>query len=79
MDIIKIRGIWVSMLLCITPDVYRTYVDTDSKVTKKLITQCMNVIYGTMVETILYYCKFLKTLKLNKFKMNPYDPYVGNR
>ena len=31
-----------------------------------------------MVASLLYYCKFCKTLKLNKFKMGPYDPCVAN-
>ena len=39
----------------------------------------MNYIHGTMVETLLYYCKFYDTLKLNKFKINPYDPCVSNQ
>ena len=38
----------------------------------------MNYIHGTMVETLLYYCKFYDTLKLNKFKINPYYPCVDN-
>ena len=32
-----------------------------------------------MVASLLYYLKFCKTLKLNKFKMNPYYPCVANR
>ena len=79
MSIIKIRGVLVDMLLYIAPDFYGPYVTTDRKGIKKLITQFMNTIYGTMVEIILYYCKFCKTLKLNKFKMNPYDTCVANR
>ena len=44
----------------------------------KLITQFMNAIYGTIVAIIIYYYMFLKTLKLNKSKMNPYDLCVSN-
>ena len=54
------------------------YVIMDRKVMKQLITQCKNAIYENMVASLLYSCKFCKTLKLNKFKMNPYDPYVAN-
>ena len=32
-----------------------------------------------MVASLMYYCKFCKTLKLNKFNMNPYDPCVANQ
>ena len=50
----------------------------DSKGIKQLIAQCMNVIYGTMLASIIYYCKFCNKFKLNKFKMNPYYPCVSN-
>ena len=59
MAIIKIRGILVDMLLDIAPDVYGSYVTTNMKIIKQLITQCMNSIYGTMVASLIYYCKFL--------------------
>ena len=76
---INIRGILVDMLLDIYPDVYGPYVTTDRKGIKQLITQCMNAIYVSMLASILYYFKFCKTLKLNKFKMNPYNPCVDNQ
>ena len=79
MAIIKIRGILVSMLLYIAPNVYVPYVTMYKKGSKQLITQCMNAIYVTMLESLLYYCNFCKTLTLNKFKMNLYDPFVANR
>ena len=79
MAIINIRGILVEILLDIAPDVYGLYVTTDRKLIKKLITQCMNYVYGTMVASILFYCKFLKTSKLNIFEIDPYDTCVANR
>ena len=78
MAIINIHNILVDMLPYIAPDVFGPYVTIDLKGIKQVITQCMYDIYGTMVTSILYYCKFCKTLKLNKFKMNLYDPYVEN-
>ena len=78
MNIIKIRGVFVDMLLDIIPGVYGPYVTKYSKGINQLVTQCMNAIYGTMVASLIYYCKFCKTLKLNKFKMNPYDPFFAN-
>ena len=78
MVIINIHGILVDILLDIDLDIYRPYVTMDRKGIKQLITQCKNAIYGTMVLSLLYYCKFCKTLKLNKFKINPYDPCVAN-
>ena len=66
MAIINIRKILVDMLLDISPDVYGLYVTMDMKGTEKLITQCMNATYGTIEESILYYCKFCKTLEYTK-------------
>ena len=76
--IIKSRGILVDMLLDISPGVYGPYINMNSKVIMQLINQCMNAIYATMVTSPLFYCKFFYTLKLNKFKMNTYDPCVAN-
>ena len=79
MAIIKIRGSLVDMLLYIPPDVYGPYVTMNIKGTNQFITQCMNDTNGNMMESLIYYCIFLKTSKINKFKMNPYDPCVSNR
>ena len=79
MAIIKICRMLMDMLLDIAPDVYEPHVTTGRKLIKQLITKCMNVIYGTMVESLLDYCKFCNTLKLNKFKLNTYDTYVANK
>ena len=79
MAIIKILSILVGMIIDITPYVYLTEVNKDRKEIKQLITQCMSAIYGTMVESLLYYFRFYKTLKLNKPKMNPYYTCVANR
>ena len=78
MAIIKIRGILVDVLLYIALDIYGQYVTMDRNGINELITQCMNAIYGTMVASLLYNCKFCKTLKLNKLNMNPYDPCIAN-
>ena len=68
----------MDILLDIAPGFYETDLTPDMKGTKELIAQCMNSMYGTMVASLLYYCKFCKMLKLNKFKMNPYDTCVTN-
>ena len=78
MSIITIRRILVDMPLDIVSDVYGLYVTTDRKGINQLITQCMNAINGTILVSLMYYCKFCKMLKWNKFKMNPYDPCVAN-
>ena len=38
----------------------------------------MNTIYGTMVASLLYYQKFVKTLKRTGLQLNPYDTCVAN-
>jgi hypothetical protein len=62
MAIIKIRGVLVDILIQIAPDLYKSYVMTDQKGMKQLLVQCQNVLYGTMVASLLYYHKFTKSL-----------------
>ena len=38
--------------------------------------QCQNALYGTMVASLLYYRKFVKSLTDIGFVLNPYDPCV---
>ena len=79
MVIIKIRGIFVDVLLGINPYGYAPYANTYRKLIKKLITQCINSIYGTMVASLLCYFNFFTALKANKFNMNSCDPCVANQ
>jgi hypothetical protein len=79
MAMIKIRGVLVDILVKIAPDIYKSYVTTDKKGTKQLLVQCQNVLYGTMVASLLYYCKFTKSLTSVGFKINPYDPCMANK
>ena len=79
MVIIKIKGTLVDMLVEIAPDFYGPYVTTDRKGIKQLICQCLNAIYGTVVASLLYYCKFCGTLMRNEFVLNPYAPCVADR
>ena len=69
----------MDILLYMAPDFYTPYITTDRKGIKRLITQCTNAIYRKMVSSLLNYYFFCKTLKLNKFKMNPYYPCVANQ
>ena len=39
----------------------------------------MNALYRTMVTSLLYYKKFVSSLKRNGFRLNPYNPCVGNK
>jgi hypothetical protein len=76
---ICIRGPLVDMLGSIAPDVYGLYVTVGKKGEKQLLVQCLTAWYGTMVASLLYYKKFVKSLKSNGFRLNPYDPCVANK
>jgi hypothetical protein len=77
--IICITGVIVDWLVKVAPKVYASYVATNSKGVNSLLVECYNAIYGTMVAGLLYYRKFLNSLKNRGFTVNPYDPCVWNR
>ena len=79
MSVISIRVVLLELLLDVDSEFCGPFVTTDKKGEKVIIVQCMNAIYGTMVDSLLYYKKYLKTLKSNVFQINPYDLCVGNR
>jgi hypothetical protein len=76
---IHIHGPLVNILVSIAPDVYGPYVTVGKKGKKQLLVQCLTALYGTMVALLLYYKKFVKSLKSKGFKLNPYDPCVADR
>jgi hypothetical protein len=79
MALIKIRGILVDILVEIALDVYKSYVSKDNKGSKQLMVRCQNALYGTMVASLLYNRKFVKSLTDIEFVINPYDPCVANK
>ena len=76
---INIRGVLVDILVVIAPDMYKLHVTTDKKGVKKLLVQCQNALYGTMVASLLYYRKFTKSLTYIGFKINPYETCVSSK
>jgi hypothetical protein len=78
MAFIKIRGILVDILVEIAPDVYKSYASKDKKGSKQILAQCQNALYGTLVTSLLYYRKFVKSLADIDFVINPYEPCVAN-
>ena len=78
MAFIKICGVLVYIMVEIAPDVYKLNVTPEKKGLKQLLLQCQNALYGTMVEILLYYRKFTKSLTDVGFKINPYDPCKAN-
>jgi hypothetical protein len=79
MAFIKIHGVLVDILVEIAPYVYKPYVSRDKKGVKQLLVQFQNALYGTMVASLLYYRKFVKSLTEVGFIINPYDPCVANK
>jgi hypothetical protein len=67
----------VDILVSMAPDVYGPYVSVTKTGQKVLIVECLNAVYGTMVAALLYYKKFVKSLKSKAFKLNPYDGCVA--
>jgi hypothetical protein len=78
-DFIKIRGILVDIMVEISPEAYKSYLSKDKKGNNQLLVQCQNALYGTMVASLLYYRKFVKSLTHIDFTINPYDPCVDNK
>jgi hypothetical protein len=73
--LICIRGPLVDILV----NVYGPYVTVGKKGKKQLLVQCLTALYGAMVALLLYYKKFVISLKYKGFKLNPYDPCVTNK
>ncbi len=76
---ICIHGLLVDILGSIAPDVYGPYVTVRKKGEKRLLDQCLTALYGTVVALLLYYEKFVKSLKSNGFRLNPNDPCMANK
>ena len=79
MAIIRMYRVLVDILLEIAPEVYEPFVHINKKGVKQLLLQCHNAIYGTMLASLLYYKKFVKSLLLIGFEINPYDPCIANK
>jgi hypothetical protein len=73
MAFIKIRGILVDILVDIAPE------SKDKKGSKQLLVQYQIAQYGTMVASLLYYRKSVKSLMDIDFVINPYDQCVTNK
>jgi hypothetical protein len=79
MVFIKIRGILVDILVDIAPDLYKSYVSKDKKGSKQLLVQCQNALYDTIIASLLYYQKSVKSLTEIDFVINPYDPCISKK
>ncbi len=69
--LIHICGPLVDILVSIAPSVYGPYVTVGKKGKKQLLVQFLTALYSTMVASLLYYKKFVKSLKSKRFKLTP--------
>ena len=77
MAILKLKEGLADILCKIYSD-YKSYTTRDKRGVKQLLLHCQNALQGTMVASLLYYCKSTKTLTSIWFDTNPYDPCVTN-
>ena len=77
--IICIRGMLVDILVKITPDEYKDYVEVNNKGEKQILVECLNALYGTMMASLLYYKKFTARFENAGFVINQYNPCIWNR
>jgi hypothetical protein len=76
---IKICRVLIDIMVEIAPYVYKSYVSRYKKGMKQLLVQCQNSLYGTMVASLFYYRKFVKSLTDIGFIIKPYNPCVANK
>ena len=76
--IIRVRCNLVDVLCKIDPN-YKKFVTMNKKGEKQLLLLCENAIYGTLIASLLFYNKFVKTSKRNGFELNPYELCLANR
>ena len=67
------------MMVHIAPQIYRPYVKMDRKGTPILYVRLKKVLYGLLRYSLLFYRKLRRGLEAYGFKINPYDPCVGNK
>ena len=77
--IVRLQDTVVDILCEIEPEAYLEYVTTNKKGKKRLLVQCMNALYGSMIASVLFYKKLVTSLNGNRFELNLYDPCVANK
>jgi hypothetical protein len=69
----------VEILVEIAPVMYKPFVSRNKKGVTQLLVQFQNALYSTMVASMLYYRKYVKSLMDIDFAINLYDPCVANK
>ena len=58
---------------------YKAYVTRYKRRFNQLLIRWPNALYGTMVASLIYYRKFIKSLTSIGFEINLYNPCVANK
>ena len=67
------------MMVHIALQIYRTYVKMDRRGTPVLYVRLKKALYGLLRSSLVFYRKLHGELEVYGFKINPYDPCVGNK
>ena len=67
------------MMIHIAPQIYRLYVKMDKNGTPILYVRLKKALNGLLRSSLLFYRKLCGELDAYGFKINPYDPCVGNK
>ena len=74
-----LRGKLAEIMVHIASQIYRSYVKMDKKGTPILYVILKKALYGLLRSSLLFYRKICGELEAYGFKINPYDPCVGNK
>ena len=66
-------------ILCKISSYYKAYVNRENRGVKQLLLNFHNALYVIIVDSLLYYLKFTKSLKIIGFEINPSDLYISNK
>ena len=74
-----LRGELAEMMIHIVPQIYLPYIKMDKKGTPILYVRLKKALNGLLRYSLLFYRKLRGELEAYGFKINPYDPCVGNK
>ena len=66
-------------MIHITPQIYRPYFSIDKKGTPILYVRLKKALYKLLRSSLLFYRKLRGGLEAYGFKINTYDPCLGNK
>ena len=70
---LKFNGMMVELLACIYPNIYRNYITADEKGCKKIYTELLKTLYGTLDVALLFWVKLTTDLERWGLNMNQYN------